>query len=188
MDALPIILLVVWLVLSALGSRKQRKSPPRPRPPRPGGEDAQPRESVFERFQREMERLQAEMEGRDAGPMGRRGDFELEGAEEVEVLDTWNTERDLRDFDRPVPDRTREVVDQDTGAERLVRRRIREAEVRNRPLTAADHARFDQRIRDAAAASTVPVVTRGPRRARTALQRAIVWREILGPPVALRDD
>ena len=71
---------------------------------------------------------------------------------------------------------------QDADAEELVRRRIAAADARSGRLTKADHQAFDSRIREEPADHTAV------RRYTTAqLRDAIVWREILGPPVSERD-
>jgi hypothetical protein len=76
----------------------------------------------------------------------------------------------------------RVVVDTDDEAEAIVARRIAAAEANARPLGAADHMTFDARIRQQPADATA-VKTYSMRRIRD----AIVWREILGPPVSLKD-
>lgn len=78
-------------------------------------------------------------------------------------------------------DETIVVVDHDDAAEGVARRRITSAAARDGALQASDHARFDRKIREAA---TPPA----PARDRSALQRAMIWREVLGPPVTLRQD
>jgi hypothetical protein len=72
--------------------------------------------------------------------------------------------------------------DQDSGAEELVRRRIAAAEARSGALTKADHKTFDTRIRQEPADHTAV-----RRYTPAQLRDAIVWREILGPPVSERD-
>jgi hypothetical protein len=72
------------------------------------------------------------------------------------------------------------VVDQDDGAEALVQRRIDAAAARNGEWQLSDHDRFDAKIRTVAAA--VPVERR-----RHRLREAMIWREVLAPPVSLRD-
>lgn len=74
-------------------------------------------------------------------------------------------------------------VDQDDQAEQVAARRIAAAEARSGALTDADHSRFKQQIRKEPADHTAV-------RAYTAqqLRDAVIWREILGPPVALRGD
>ena len=75
------------------------------------------------------------------------------------------------------------MVDQDDEAERVVEQRLAAAEANLQPLSEADHQVFDQRIRQEPADRTAT-------RAYTArqLREAIVWREILGPPVSLRGE
>jgi len=78
-------------------------------------------------------------------------------------------------------------VDQDDSAAQVAARRIAAAEARNTAVrspehTAADHKAFDRRIRQEPADHTA-VRTYTPKQ----LSDAIVWREILGPPVSLRD-
>jgi hypothetical protein len=72
--------------------------------------------------------------------------------------------------------------DQDTGAEELVRRRIDAARSRDRALSKADHKAFDTKIRQEVADHTAV-----RRYTPAQLRDAIVWREILGPPVSERD-
>lgn len=63
-------------------------------------------------------------------------------------------------------------------------RRRRAAEVHEAPRTAADHGAFDARIRQEPADATGVAV---PGHSGT-VREAIIWREILGPPVSLRED
>jgi len=77
----------------------------------------------------------------------------------------------------------RAVVDQDDEAERLEQKRMAAAEANQRALTDADHEAFEQRIRQEPADKTA---TRGYTTRQ--LRQAMVWREILGPPVSLRGD
>jgi hypothetical protein len=79
-----------------------------------------------------------------------------------------------------------EEVSLDTASEAAARRRREAAERRDRPRTAADHAAFDARIRaEPEKAPTPPApAIHGVARLRSAL----VWNELLGPPVSLRDE
>lgn len=86
-------------------------------------------------------------------------------------------------------ERRREAYDDraaayDDRAEAASRARIEAAQARDRALNAADHAAFDRRIR------RVDQVASGPTRSRSGagLRQAVVWREILGPPVSLREE
>ncbi|MGE5926896.1 MAG: hypothetical protein ACM357_06060 [Gemmatimonadota bacterium] len=80
----------------------------------------------------------------------------------------------------------REEVSLDAASEAAARRRREAAERRDRPRTAADHAAFDARIRaepEKAPASGTPALEGVAR-----LRSALVWNELLGPPVSLRDE
>jgi hypothetical protein len=74
------------------------------------------------------------------------------------------------------------VEDLDDEAEKVVAERRAAAEANLRPLSGADHRLFDDRIRQEPADQTAA-------RAYTLkqLREAVVWREILGPPVSLRE-
>jgi hypothetical protein len=79
----------------------------------------------------------------------------------------------------------REEVSLDTASEAAARRRREVAARRERPRPPADHAAFDARIRAEAeqAAPTAPKLDGAAR-----LRSAIIWNELLSPPVALRDE
>jgi len=70
---------------------------------------------------------------------------------------------------------------QDAGAEQLVQQRIAAAASRDTARTRADHQEFDQRIRREPADKTATAGYTAKQ-----LRDAIVWREILGPPVSER--
>ena len=121
----------------------------------------------------------------ERGPLGRHSRTGLPSAEEVEENESLEgrsleIEESLEVVDDRPARRQRHEVDSDEGAEAVVQRRIQEAEARNRPLNAADHRRFDARVR-----SAEPVVESTPGIARSRLQNALVWREILGPPKSM---
>lgn len=75
------------------------------------------------------------------------------------------------------------VEDLDDEAERVVEQRRAAAEANLRPLSEGDHRAFDERIRQEPVGTTAT-------RAYTLkqLREAVVWREILGPPVSLRGE
>lgn len=75
---------------------------------------------------------------------------------------------------------TRAVVDYDLEAAGLVASRTAAAEVTAQGRPAGAHRAFDDRIREVAA----PVAQRTHPLAR--LRTAMIWREILGPPVSLQ--
>jgi hypothetical protein len=75
----------------------------------------------------------------------------------------------------------RAEYDQDTEAEAIVQRRIDAARARDRALAKADHTAFDAKIRQEPADHTAV-----RRYTPAQLRDAVVWREILGPPVSER--
>lgn len=189
----------LWFVFNVLTKgREQGRSRPLPRTPAPGGGDATQREgSALERLLREMERSLSEAAGtqasdpkpaaRPGGPMTtqvppRRPAATLPSAEEVEDRESLETEEQVVSLEQEVKRPARIRVDHDDQAEQLVARRIAAARAREGAHTRADHAGFDARIRaQPADATAVRALT--PEQ----LRRAVVWREILGPPVALRE-
>jgi hypothetical protein len=84
----------------------------------------------------------------------------------------------------------REARAEDASASALVQRRIDAAASRSGALGPSDHAAFHRRL----ATQSAPAQVERPKARRAAmagtrkdLRRAVVWREILGPPVSLRD-
>jgi hypothetical protein len=98
-----------------------------------------------------------------------------EGGSLESVSEVRSLEVDVR---RP----QRVEVDSDDEAETIAAKRIAAAEANVRPLGAADHMAFDARIRQQPADATATQLSSMRR-----LRDAVVWREILGPPVSLRD-
>lgn len=205
MDPGPILLLgFMWLVFNAIrkaGSKPPgTRRPPTPRPPAPprqtsaslpapararqlppvGGKDATQLEG--QRLEELLRNLGRTLD-RGAGPMGRAPDRNLPPAEEVEERQSLETTPEVRSLETEPHRAPRVEVDQDDDAERLVARRIAAAEARSAPRTRADHQEFDQRIRQEPADKTA---TRALRLRQ--VRDALVWREILGPPVSLRRD
>jgi hypothetical protein len=181
-----LVLAAVWFVVSLISraGRKSQTPPPRanPRPPgptlHPVGRDPTQQEGtrlelMLREFQRALE--DASGEGRPVETPGAR----YEQMEEGRSLEVESEARSLEDVvSRPA----RREVDQDDEAEKIVARRIRAAAARDTAQSPVDHAAFDERIRQQPADHTAV-------RGYTAqqLRDAMVWREILGPPVSLRD-
>ena len=108
------------------------------------------------------------------------------GAEEVEERESLEVIRPRCTASRRDPRREERAVDvdQDDEAERMVGAADRGRRKRRcRVLTTADHPTFDARIRQEPADTTA---TRGYTVRQ--LRDAVVWREILGPPVSLREE
>lgn len=184
----------IWALLGWLGDRgrKQRQAPaskakqPRPRVTASEAERSRPRVTASDAKPSPEEVTWADL-GRllgievpgSAGPMGRPARVPLPEAEDVEDGETLEEEPVVVSLEEFSGYGERELVDQDAAAPAIVARRIREAAARNQALSGADHAAFDRRIR------TERPVTEVARR-WTGLQNAIVWREVLGAPVAYR--
>ena len=88
---------------------------------------------------------------------------------------------EARSLEEDVSRPQRVEVDKDDEAEAVIARRRAAAEANARPLGRAEHTAFDARIRQEPADATATRATSIRR-----LRQAIVWREILGPPVSLR--
>ena len=102
--------------------------------------------------------------------------------EDVEERDSLEEPERVVSLETEVPRRERPEYDQDTEAEAIVQRRIEAARARDRALGKADHKAFDAKIRQEAADHTAV-----RRYTPAQLRDAIVWREILGPPVSERE-
>jgi hypothetical protein len=101
----------------------------------------------------------------------------------VEERESLEVSPDVRTLEVDPRRQARAEVDLDDEAERVVARRIAAAEAQRQPLTKAEHQAFDARIRQEPADKTA---TRGYTARQ--LRDAVVWREILGPPVSLRGE
>jgi hypothetical protein len=190
-------LLLFFFVISLIQRAAQKKRGTAPpartrRVPRiEAPDETRPRSGVrgmLEEFRRQMEeaerRARAEQEGRYPVVLQAPTPVDDEGEpEERESLEVAPEARSLEEeIHRPV----RREVDHDEEAEAVVQRRIRWAEEHGRGRAPVeDHRGFDQRIRRPA----VPVPTPAGAGSRSAeLRRMMVWREVLGRPVALRDE
>jgi hypothetical protein len=96
--------------------------------------------------------------------------------------DSLETAAEVQSLEGEVRRAQRVEVDSDEEAEAIAAKRVAAAEANVRPLGAADHMAFDARIRQQPADATATQVSSMRR-----LRDAVVWREILGPPVSLRD-
>jgi hypothetical protein len=179
---------LLWVVFNVLTkSRQGQERSPRPpsglppSAPPSEGDPTQREGSRLEALLREFER--ALDEGAGAGPLGRRSAERLPGAEDVEERDSLEQAPRVVSLETDVARPERAMVSQDDGAERLVARRIAAEEARSGAHTRADHTAFDHRIRQAPADATAVRVA-----SVEELRRAVVWREVLGRPVALRGE
>ena len=182
-----LVLGALWFLINLLTGLKRKSQPPaepqgrddpvRPAPSFPA--DATQREgSRLEQVLREFERALEQ-----TGPSGRPASFPLPDAEEVEDRESLEIEPEVVSLERDVRRTPRREFTQDADAEQLVARRITAASVRDAARTKADHVQFDSQIRQEPADHTA---TRG--HTAEELRRAVVWREILGPPVSMREE
>jgi hypothetical protein len=179
------ILAVVWFLVSLVSQASKRTQTPRqgpkPQPPRRppvhgGGDPSQQEgtrlELVLRQVQRALEEAGAE-EGVARKPPPRYE--ELDEARSLEV------DPEVTSLENVVNRPARRRIDQDDQAEQVAAGRIKAASARDTARSAVDHAQFDERIRQQPADHTA---ARGYTSKQ--LRDAIVWREILDPPVSLR--
>jgi hypothetical protein len=181
-----LVLAVVWFLLNLVGNARRKSQPPaRPQPRdrmRPNhlpstGDATQQEGSRLEVMLRELQRsLEQAVES------GRPTSIPQPPAEEFEDRESLEAEPEVRSLEGEVHREVRQRVDRDDEAGDVETRRIEAAAARDSGRTKADHIAFDQRIRQETADHTA---TR-PYTAQQ-LRDAIVWREILGPPVSLRE-
>lgn len=181
-----LVLGALWFLFNLLTGLKRKSQPPSPPQARAPVEPAPP--SRADATQREGSRLQQVLREFEraldqAGPTGRPPSFPLPDAEEVEERESRESEPKVVSLEQAVHRAPRREFTQDEDAEKLVARRITAASVRDAARTKKDHVKFDSPIGQEPAEHTA---TRGytPQE----LRRAVVWREILGPPVSLRGD
>lgn len=119
------------------------------------------------------------------GPRGRAPDRPLTGHEDIEERDVLEVEPEVRSLE--VGGRSRDIVaaDLDLGAEDTIQQRLRAVEARDRGHTAKDHRTFHEKMMQQPADATSVAPTPARFKPRD-LRRALVWREILGPPKGLQ--
>lgn len=178
----------VWFLLNLLNkvrTARERESPgpePSPKPrPQPPARDPQPDATQREGLLLEKALGRFERALGEAGPTGRPARFPLPEAEEVEDRESLESEPQVMSLEQDVRRAARQEFTQDAGVEELVARRIKAASARDSARTEADHVKFESQIRQEPADHTA---TRGY--TAQELRRAVVWREILGPPVSER--
>jgi hypothetical protein len=183
----PVLLLVLWAVMAGLGrlasgnKAKQQRPPP---PPDGGtGSPGPPVRKAPETFEELLAEMRGQSEHAREDRIGDRAEAgALPSAEEVEERQSLEIEPVVVSLEVPVREPGREAADDRMVAtQRAIDERLRAAEARNRSWRLSDHERFDAEIR-----RVRPDVTR-VRSARPPMRQAIVWREILGPPVGLRE-
>jgi len=174
----PIVILIGWVVLNVIrgaaraGAEQARRKPPvNPEPGSLPGTN-----SDFLEVLRQLERARSAPHGRPKrlsapGTEGNPAEDQPEFIEDVVSLEV--------DPRRP----EREPVSLDAQSIEVARRRRLEAARRERPRTDKDHADFDARIR---AEPDHTAVAPAPRADLARLRQAMIWNELLGPPVSMR--
>ena len=200
MDGLgvPFFVLIAWVIFSVIRSAAKAAGELEKRPPAP---DTPPTtlpgmNPDFLEMLRELERASRGQQRPDAAPRPvpppappRRPApaMRLPPAPRRSPLATPEERPEFIENVESLEVEAREEVSLDTASEAAARRRREAAERRDRPRTPADHAAFDARIRaepeKTAAPASAPAL-QGVARLRSAL----IWNELLGPPVSLRDE
>jgi hypothetical protein len=109
--------------------------------------------------------------------------MDLPDDEDVEDRESLETDPTVVSLEQEVSRVPRQEYSHDYEAEKLVQKRITSAAARDRARSRADHLAFDQKIRQEPAEHTAT-----PGYNTRQLRDAVVWREILGPPVSLREE
>ncbi len=185
-------LALIWAFFK-LVSRSREESAPRQPTPRPMPTGLGPMQDPPQEEGRALRMLLRELEGAlnkgaagstgvGRGPVGRPAARRLPSAEEVEDREVLEVAPQVESLEREPRRVERATVDQDDEALQVIARRAASTAARASGRTPADHQKLDQRIRRQPADHTAT-------RALTPqqLRDAMIWREILGPPVSERD-
>lgn len=183
-----LVLFAIGNLLKANAEKKQREQAERELEL---GEHTPDRDDLMEEIRRAMEGMRQQRQPEAAAPpYSRTGGAQLSTIdrdddgfdEEDETLEEVPVVRSLEDEVRR-PERER--IDYDAQSKAAVQRRIEWAEVRARAHRPEDHRDFDRRIR-AEPGAPVPAEEHASV-SRPNLRQLVVWQEILGKPVALRE-
>jgi hypothetical protein len=179
------VLAAIWFVFNLLSGA--RRKPQRPAPPKQPSRSREqsvlvrvdPTQQEGGRLERMLRELQQSLE--EAAQERQPETASFPSAEEVEERTSLEEVPEIRSLEEEVHRTPRTLVDRDDEAASFETLRIAAAAARDHARTRADHAAFDQRIRQEPAEHTA---TRGftPQQ----LRNAVIWREILGPPVSER--
>jgi hypothetical protein len=187
------VLAAFWFVVNLISNARRKPAQPgRPAPPRstPPNLQSRPQPRIVhpevDPTQREGSRLELVLRDlqrtmEEAAETGYSTTLPPPLEEEIEDNRSLEVEPEVRSLEGDVRREARRRFDQDDEAADIEARRVQAAAARDATRTRADHAAFDQRIRQEPAEHTA---VRGytPQQ----LRDAIVWREILGPPVSER--
>lgn len=190
---LALIYMAVALVTGLVKKARQRQDQGPSSEPGVVHPSRRPPETMDELLREMREQLGqlGEIEGGPAATNGRRaatsGEFEDAEWQEEEVT-SLETVPQVVSLETDVVEAVPIDRDYDDGAHEIVRQRRADAESRNRAWRPADHTAFDARIR-AVQPPPVPVIDAAftARLSTSQLRNAIVWKEILGPPLGWPD-
>jgi hypothetical protein len=175
------VLALIWAFFKLVAkSREESARPPRPTP-RPGlgplQDPPQEEGKALRMLLRELERAAQRPAGSAGRTVPRRPP-----AEDVEGRGSLEVDPRVESLEGP-PLRTQRVtVDQDEAAEQVIARRAAATAARTVGRAPGGQGRVDPRLRQEPAdrTATRPLTPQQ-------LRDAMIWREILGPPVAERD-
>jgi hypothetical protein len=181
-----VVLGVVWFLFNLISNA--RRKPQAPSQPVPRDQRPRPLPSARDATQQEGSRLEVMLRDlqrslEQAAESGRPTRIPLPPAEEFEDSESLEVDPEVRSLEGEVRREVRQRVDQDDEAGDIETRRIEAAAARDSARTKSDHIAFDQRIRQETADHTA-----APAYTAQQLRNAIVWREILGPPVSERGE
>jgi hypothetical protein len=180
-----LVLAAVWFLMNLLsGARRKEQNRPKVPRPQPSPPDRAPLSDATQREGSRLELVLREFErALEQTSQPNRTGMSWPGAEEVEERESLEVEPEVRSLEEDVQREVRRRVDHDHEAEQIEVRRVQAAAARDATRTRADHAEFDKKIRQEPADHTA---TRGY--SAQQLRDAMVWREILGPPVSMREE
>lgn len=167
---------VAWFLLNLLSRSRGKDSPSqRSTPP-----SEPPRTLTFDPTQREGKRLELLL--RDFQRSLEQAN-EAAAATEGETIESLGLEPEVSRTEGDVTRQGRVEVDQDDLAEQVAARRISAAAARDTVALKTDRTKLDPRVHQEVADKTAtrPYTTQQ-------LRDAIVWQEILGLPVSLRNE
>lgn len=187
MDGLgfPFFVLIAWVIFSVIRSAAKAAGELEKKPPPAGGPQPTSLPGMNQDFLEMLRELERASRGQRTDPPPRPVPPRPVPPRRVN-LPAPARQTEFAEEGRSLEVAAREEVSLDATSEAAARRRREAAERRDRPRTAADHAAFDARIRaepEGAPATPAPMLEGAAR-----LRSALVWSELLSPPVSLRDE